>query len=199
MVDDADTVQTVLALSNDMMCRVSLFVKLSLMKSKLGSNVRRMAMHDELIACYGRYAIFFNQDDLDFFVETLQSLQSLELNLYIKEAISPGKKPIDLKQLLKQNQELISERNSLELELSAKNQEISSLKEQLDNSVKEYQDEKKRRLELEISIVSLNLSKDQKVKELQIENDRLLRKMQGEQLTTLENTEKSTSLLSLIE
>jgi hypothetical protein len=157
-----------------------------------------MAMHDKLLACYERSAIFLNQDDLDFFVETLQSLQSLELNLYIKEAISPGQKPIDLKEVLKQNHELISQRNSLELELSAKNQEILSLTAKLDNALKEYQDEKKRRLELEISIVSLHLSKDQKVKELQIENDRLLRKMQGEQLST-ENIEKSTSLLSLIE
>jgi hypothetical protein len=149
------------------------------MKSKLGFNIRRMAMHDKLLECYQRFAVFHNQDDMDFFLGTLESLESLQLNLYLKDATSPGQKPIDLNDLLKQNQKLISQHNNLELEISAKNEEIFILKKKLENALKDYQDEKKRRLELEISVVSLNLSRDEKVKELQIEKDMLLRQMRG--------------------
>lgn len=172
-------------------------MKLSLMKSTLGSNIRIMSRNDALISCYDTFSVFRNQDDLDFFTETLESLQSLELNLYIKE-VKDGKKTIDLCDLLKQNENLIKQRNNLELELSTKNQEILHLKENLEKSLNDYNDEKKKRLELEISFVSLNLNRDQQVQELQIENDRLLRKMRGE-VSISETLEKSTSLLSLIE
>ncbi len=73
--------------------------------------------------------------------------------------------------MLNQNQKLISQHNNIKLEILAKNEEIFILKDKLENALKDYQDEKKRRLELEISVVSLNQSRDEKVKELQIEKD----------------------------